>query len=373
LLYTFASGVGGSSSLHLISTQIAQLEALATKPDVMMVQTLQNDYIQTKAQADSFCANVTTYTTRALAAGVKLVIITGRPPKSEPTDISALNYAQSVLRNFAAITPGVAFLDFMSVLKDPLSTNELVASPFIGWRGLPDNSATSFAADVTGVHPSFLAGRALAPMVSELFKTLCRPARPKAFIAKVWDPTLDPFGNVLGRSGLMVGTSGTLNGVANAGVAGTDEGTFPNRSREWALTTENGITVTPTITIGADGFRRQRLTFSGTPSAAAKVGFVCNEYFAKPLARWSSEALLDFSSVTGIQAFEVNNIYAGSATQAFPSPLTESYFIKERAVAPYSRAGGGTYGFNINFYFKAGVAASGYVEVGRCGLFREPF
>ena len=74
--YTTAidTSLGGTSSSHLLTNQIAPLEALATKPDVVIVQTFQNDFIGTTANADSFLANFTTYSARALAAGVKLVV-----------------------------------------------------------------------------------------------------------------------------------------------------------------------------------------------------------------------------------------------------------------------------------------------------------
>jgi hypothetical protein len=50
------TGLGGSSSSNLISAQIAVLEAAPVKPDVVFVQSVQNDGLGSQANADTYFA-----------------------------------------------------------------------------------------------------------------------------------------------------------------------------------------------------------------------------------------------------------------------------------------------------------------------------
>lgn len=368
--------ITGSSSTSLLLSQLGTLQALAVKPDILFIQTFQNDFIATSANAVSFAANATSFMTQALAAGVKACVITGRPPKTEagvdvPRAITELN---RILRVFCRDTPGCHYLDFFPLLRDPTFANDNQASPNTNWRGT-SASANGYSTD--GTHPSTLAAYAVQQLVSDLTVSFgLKKMFSRANDGRIYARVNFPNGNVLGQNGAMVGTGGSLNGSANAGVAGQALGSYPESMQAWTITTNNGLVVTPTIVTGTDGIRRQRLTFSGTTTAQATATFGMNHFYGLATGNWNPEAFFEFNAVVGLQGFELlpqgGQSVGGLSTAAVLPTITRSMFVRGRQVN-YSGStnSGSTNAFNINFYFATGTAVSGAVDVSSVGLFLE--
>ncbi len=360
----FVSALGGSSSSHLLSTQLAQLQALTVKPDLLVVQSLQNDYIGTSANADSFAANVTTYVTAALAAGVKCVAVCGHPPKSSVPDVAqAVLRLNKILDNYCRITPGTYYIDTVSVWRAPPTA----AETGINWKGTAN---TSNAMSDDGTHPTGLAGRALAPLFLPLMQRLARPVSVMPAVAQNYDNTNWQFNNVLGLDGLMIGTNGQYNSVNNANVAGSAATAYAR----WNLTDGNGITATPTIVTGSDGYRYQEITLSGTASADATVRL--NRQYIENVASGSfiGEAVIEFENVVNIGRVHISlsNMPVsgfGSGTKALFS-IVSGRMLFRTAINTMSNSGFVNKDNSIDILIPSGTTVSGKVRIGRVGVHR---
>jgi hypothetical protein len=368
--------LSGSSSTSLLLSQLGTLQALAVKPDILFIQTFQNDFINSAALAASFAANATSFMTQALAAGVKACVITGRPPKTESgTDVPrAITELNRILRVFCRDTPGCHYLDFFPLLRDPTFANDNLGSPNTNWRGT-SGTANGYATD--GTHPSTLSAFAVQQLVSDLNASFgMKKMSSRANDGRIYDRINFPNGNVLGPNGAMVGTGGSLNGSANSGVAGQALGSYPESIQAWTITTNNGIVVTPTIVTGTDGIRRQRLTFSGTTTAQATVTFGMNHFYGLAAGNWNPEAFFEFNTVVGMQGFELvpqgGQSVGGLSTAAVLPTITRNMFVRGRQVNfSGSTNSGSTNFFRINFYFATGTVVSGSVDISSVGLFVE--
>lgn len=235
------TGLGGSSSSQLLIAsgatppQISVLQGLATKPDIVVVQTLQNDFMGSYANADTNVANVTSYTTQALAAGVKLVVICSRPPKSGTDNPSALVYANRQLEIFCRNTKGTLYLDVFGIWRRNGVAD--AAGAGIPYQGAA-NTATAFSDD--GTHPTPQAARAVAPLVVPILKQYARPIVPMPSANSAYDNVNAIYNNLFGPNGGMVGTGGLYNGVNNTNVAG-NSATAQDR---WELTDGSGVVAT---------------------------------------------------------------------------------------------------------------------------------
>jgi lysophospholipase L1-like esterase len=373
---TLTSAVGGTSSTHLISTQIAQLEALsaANMPDVVVVQSLQNDFFNTQVSADSFVDNLRQYATRALAAGVKLVALCARPPKSGVgTDVpSGIMAANRLLEKFCRDTPGCYFVDVFSVWRRNVYSEENAgASAKIDWFGTGITDPASYTVD--GTHPNFLASRAAASLFLPILQKFARPVTMMPAAAAAYDNTNFPYSNILGRNGLFDGTAGTLNGSLNTGVAGVSTGTRDF----WALTTSNGVTVTPTIVTDAQGYRSQQWALSGTASADALLSqSIAFALAAVDGGNFIIEARCELENVTGLKILQmVANAYQpiidGGTNQLFPDTFSGTLILRSPVIsAPAGFGGFSTFTTSLTATIKSGKTAAGNIRWSRVGWYR---
>lgn len=368
-------GDPGSPSAHLLTAFeaepaiITKLAAKAIKPDILFIQSIQNDSMANpKATLDTYVGNVTTFVAQALALGVKLVVIFPRPPYNGQigdTVVQGHNHVNRRLEEFARITPGCVFVNYLPLVRAASSAAENNgASSVVAWKGVNGQ----FTAD--GVHFYEMAQRAIAPLLVPILEAWAPPAVPQADTFRDWEDSAWPYGNLLGRQGMCynyAGVSGKLNGADNAAVA-----------TNWNLTTQNGITVTPTLTTGADGYPRQRLTFSGTATSEAVITFNTLFYGVGgeiAPAQWTMEALLDLAAVVGLKRWQFElqglvDVFSSELTYV-SSPVSESYFLRTLRDFPYENHGFSSKQVVLTLTFPTGSSPSGYVELGRVGLWRK--
>lgn len=367
------TAVGGTSSSHLISNQIATLEAAPAKPDVVIIQTLQNDSIASFTDADTFTANVTQYATRALAAGVPLVVICSRPPKeiggaNVPASVA---YANRKLEIFCRDTNGAFYCDVFGVWRRFSTADENNgASSKVTWKGTA-NTDNSYSDD--GTHPTFLAARAAAPLIEPVLRRVARPVTPMPSALIDFNPTTAPYNNALGRNGMMVGTGGQYNGVDNANVPGASA----TGTGRWFVTDGNGITATPSIVTGADGYAYLELTLSGTASALATIQARYSYSYDVPLADYIAECMVEIEALTGVKEVmfnTFNGVQLSTNANAnnnciLPANLTTKLHLRSKRQS-YQNTGSATRNNDFRIIVKSGSTVSGKVRFGRCGIYR---
>jgi len=371
-------GVGGSPASYLTTNYLsngnclAKLQAKTVKPDIVIIQSMQNNAMGSGVYTDlnpivqhyrDFCAG-------ALAAGVSLCVIFPRPPYNgaPATGVaSAHQLANNLLRQYADATPGVIFVDYLPSVKSTSDANENNgASSVINWRG---TGAGNFSAD--GVHPSTLTMRAIAPLLVPILDQFGRPVRPRACSFGAWDNSATGlnFNNVYGRDAMLVGTGGVYNGANNANVAGSNNA---DAARRWALTDGNGIVATPSLITHADGYQRQRLTLSGTASAAATVTLSLAFFADVTSGSYDLEALLDFTNVQGLTSWTAGMAAATLADENVSQvgALNDKYFLRSFAPVVFSNAGFSNKPVQLILNFANGATASGTVDFGRVGAWK---
>jgi lysophospholipase L1-like esterase len=363
IVVTMNTAAPGLSSSHLVSNQIAILEALATKPDVVIIQSLQNDFAGSAANAESLFANVRTYSERALAAGVKLVVICSHPPKSSVPDVAAaVGHLNRLIENYCLNTPGNFYCDVMGAwrAKGVADTNG------IAWQGTA-NTVDAYSDD--GTHPGVLAARAAAPLIEPVLRRYARPISPVPFAVVAYDNTNYPYGNVLGLQGAMVGTGGQYNGVDNTNVPGASA-TVRNR---WEVTDGNGVTATPLIVTGSDGYRYLQLTLSGTATANGSVTAATSFAYIVTSADYFAELVTECQNLTGItgvradfQAIQTMDL-AGSGNSVLTLNGRQHW---RTPIINYSSTQFSLKTNQIVINFKSGQTVSGVIRIGRVGIHR---
>lgn len=293
--------VGGTTSATMLSTQLPQFQVTPT--DVAFIWTGYNSTPNSLATAITEAANITNTAAGCLAAGASLVVIMGQSWRvsGNPQWIETVN---TLTRDFANNTPGIAFCDVSGYIMDPTSLSTTAIAP-----------RTNYSAD--GVHPSGNCIRvAIAPLIAPILEAIARRRLPRASTyGAVFSPTAAPDVDLLGGAGLMLGTSGQLNSVNNAAVAGVSS------AFRWNIIPSNAeVVVTPSIVTGADGFLRQRLTLSGTTTAARSITFQCQPTTAAPdngntANLYDIELCADLTGVTGL----MDLILSGPTNYQFPA------------------------------------------------------
>lgn len=363
-------GVGGTSSSDLLTTQLPQLLSLNPKPDIVYVQTAQNDAIATLANAVALSANLTSFATQALAAGVRLVILCPVPPKTGVgSNVKSKDAFNRILEKFASATPGAVFIDYTSLWADPAGIN---GAGILAWRGT-DGTTSGYSSD--GTHPSQLGCRMVAQKLATIFQRVMRPIYPRTCLATLFDATNNPDGNLIGQNGMFIGTSGNYNTVANPLVAGVAEA---GSALGWNVSDVNGVIATPSIVTDSDGFRGQRLTFSGTASANATIALTYSFSRDVPSAQYSAECSLALNNIVGLNGFDFLSgcgHVLGDAVSATAKPLPDNYtgkmLLKTRRAITFSNSGSATKTQSVRFRFLSGVSPTGSVDISRIGIFRE--
>lgn len=365
-------GVGGTVSSHILTNQLPLFEASiaggAPLPDIVAIQTHSNDSITTAANAATFAQNQITFANTVLAMGVPLVFICSALPKNNDAVQAARMAINSILQRYADVTPGVIFFDWfsLSVNPDNLSTGNALWNPIPALQG--------YSSD--GIHPTVNACFAAGRLIAEALDSVVGRVAPRRMLnARYASTNADTRAhNMLGPEGNFLGTGGQLDGVDNAGVAGTAN-TVNNR---WQITGVAGVTIVPSIVTDAFGVRKQRLVFSGMPSAN---GSIILRYFHNflPVAQgvFAAQAVLDFTDIAGLNGFAMNagaQIQSGlQNTTGVPGSIpTHSgrWFLRGLRAPAVRASSGGSLTYDISFNVRNGVPLTGAVEVSQCAWYQ---
>jgi hypothetical protein len=283
--------------------------------------------------------------------------------------IQAYGEFNRMMRNFADATPGVYFVDVLQYFLDPTSSSYAPIGGSAGAAGAVTNE---------GLHPSVTGASVSYAAFQEVFSQLARIRRPRALAQnEVWNSTNAPRGNILGTKGLMLGTNGTLDSVANAGVAAG-----------WAVTSPNSVTVTPSIvtsTYIAGGYNMQKLALSGTPGANSSLQMQCTVYGPSQFAtttKWAVEVVVRMNNTVNVGTPSINPVAPGngahgnapiggnSVIAACSAAPTGDYHLFLYEGAPLITDSGATqWQPIISFSCFNGLAVSGSVEIGFVGIF----
>lgn len=362
--------VGGSSSSDMVTTQLPQF--VANPADVAWLWSGYNSTPSSLATAITEAANITNTAAGCLAAGAKMVIIMGQSWRGtgSPTWIDTVN---TLCRDYAMATPGVTFCDITPTIIDPTGSST-TAVPY------RTNYARSDA-----VHPSGKCVReGIAPVIWPLLERIARKRLPRAaYYTGMFHATNSPDAEVLGGNSLMLGTGGAIAGGSNSSVAGSHT---IDSGGGWNLVSAsvNGITITPTITTGPDGFKKQRLAFSGTVGGGGATVTLSlyaitaggNTNGGNSARLYDAECLIDLVGVTGLNDISISSLGittqlpsqgTSGAEHVYPDATTETQFLYTTYPLT-STAGNG--GMDVVFYFTAGKVTAGYVEIGRASVKR---
>jgi hypothetical protein len=374
----YASGgmmfaVGGQTTAQILSTQLPQIEART--PDLLFEIGGSNDGMSTNGVADASMANRQDLVTGAIAAGVKKVIMLPMPPNNAtPFPRSVYDYFNTTLKAWADAQDRVEWLDIYEDMRNPA---ELTNARFM-------LATDAFGGDTyDGVHFSLgwqlRTGNEIKPYLDTL--GLDGIASTIDQLPGAYDPATSAVGDyVNGDEAQFLGTEGRMNGVLNAGVAGTSQ--WSNHTR-WSLNTTAGFTVTPTKTT-VDGQAAQQGVLSGTPSADGYFemrweGYMFGGVNNGDTSRlFLAEALLDLENVTGLYGVSIaaNNLTGFDLVHAtdtysdshrFPANYTDRLLLKtprQQTISTDSAS------LVIRGYVKSGVAVSGTFRLSRTAIVR---
>lgn len=348
----------GTTSSNLLTVQIGLLEALEVKPELMIVHTTQNDALSTYAFAEASASNVTTYCDRALVSGVKNIIIAGHPPRFDMGTPSVLQYLNRILSSYADNTGGVHFLDVLSLWR-AVPTGEDSEAGYIDWKA-------DYSDD--GVHPTSTASKELGALLIPILRPLVQSKELQPVTASEYDDTTTQYSNVLGATGLILGTSGLYNLVANPNLAGVDAGKW------WLLaddTDAGGVTATPSIVVGDDGYNLQQLDLSGTSASDFTIELVCPFITAVSEGRFILEAILHLNDVVNVDSIEfgVDTVFSVLDITVDNHHLEGENKLHINLEKTTSSSGYRTLALKLNI--KAGVTPSGIIQIGHAGIYRQ--
>lgn len=361
-----AYSVSGSVSGDILATQLPAFQAAIAGgtplPDICMIQTHSNDFFNAGG-ALSLAQNQITLANTLLDMGVPLVIIGSALPKTNGGSQSGRMEINSILRRFADLTSGVVFFDWFSQAVDP---NAPTASAFSPWNPVFEGYSTD------GVHPSggatFFAGKMIADMLTNIVgkvqpRTMANIRYANTNADTRWD-------NLLGPEGNFQGNGGQLNGVVNAGVAGTAN----TQNNRWQITSPAGVTVTPSIVTEPNGHRKQRMVISGTPSADGTILLNYNHNLLPiTAALFERQAILDFTDIAGVRNFNALGMFGPRfdppPNGVFPTH-SGRWFVRDLNPVEISSVGGANYGVQLEV--RNGVPVSGTIDVSRCCVFQVP-
>lgn len=356
-------GVGGTTSAQMLADQLPQIEA--RPPDVLFIQTHQNDNIAILSDVTAQAPNTENTALGALAAGVKLVVILSCPPhnsRSGATRAKALAGLNERFARFALATPGVIYLDTLGVLLDPTAAS----TTLVPYRGSAAPTAFgSYSSD--GVHPTAMGCKAQAPLIADVLRMIAPMRHPRAVVfSGGYDGTNNPKGNLLKDSGFFTGTGGKLNGATDANVAAN-----------WELTANNGVTVTPSLVTDALGYPAQRLELGGTATATAtvelKLGSVPSYVSPSPgPGDFELECQARLNELAGAEYIRASAGMGGVSTFA-DSPVgveavTQEIFLASRR--PAQIGSGSSFGFSFRVVIPNGVSPTGSIDISRFGVWR---
>lgn len=367
----FGFAEGGKTSAYILANQVPRLEAMAAAgqpiPDGLFFALGQNDAIVDAGRADASFANVKACLDRSLAAGVKTIAVMGAIPYNgmSGTDrASALDRFNALQRKYCAVTPGLEFLDVLSLFKDNSGAAEAMSPPEVRWRGALGSSGGT---GIDTAHLAALAGRLAGKPLADILRRVLPPMSWPSMQAVDFDATKNPYGNYLGKRGMFLGTGGTINDTTSANIPAN-----------WQLTYDAsaGITVTPTIVTDTFGQRRVRLEVSGTPTTSGVIGLFTQLSTAAPAGGYMLSGIAEKIGVVGLAGLSLSGprVNIGSnqnTTNIIPGALTEVWSPRSPRPTYFANDfSGQTFAWSTAYV--AGVPISGALEiVGRTAFVRE--
>jgi hypothetical protein len=361
----FSSAVGGTLSSNLLEQedehppQIDALLALGTKPDLMIIQTTQNDSLFSNESAVTVASYVTSYATQILAAGVKNVIIAGHPPNLAGSNsrILVTEYLNRILSGFANITEGVFYIDTLGQWR-AIPTTEDSTLLATGWR-------SGYSED--GTHPVTKAMYETSKSLLEILRPMVQPRLIESTVAVEYIDAADSYTNVLGANGLVLGTNGVYNTVTNSNVAGisTDSGDH------WDITDGNGVVATPSIIIGEDGYNYQQIVLSGTATADISVVVRKISQMAVTIGNFKGEGILHLNDITGVDSIRYDDGVSYSTVTSDGLDLVgdhKLHIVRYGIVETAQWAGNSP---AVTLSILNGNSPTGTIQLGRVGVYRQ--
>jgi hypothetical protein len=375
---TYANGgqmfaVGGTQTDHLVATQIPQF--VLRPADIGVIVSGYNDLTGGSLTLTQTKANIQSAMTSMFAAGALWIVLCGQTPTGGGHGVAA-QQLNNWMRNLAANSPFIFFIDVSGILADPTA-----ASPNFLYRGPATGAFGSFTTD--GTHWSGTAKRLLAPLVVPILQLVAPERLPRHRInTGIYDPAAAPYADILGDAGNCLGTSGI--GYAftfDPGVPGTG-------ATDRLSTTSNGLSggalANSIVTDATDGHRMLRITPSGTLGAGA-YGNANVNYNPNANANLNNsdntrvctvEAEIRLNGVTGfvepfIRLNNDNTLVTTPLAEAtydtsagYPNTTTETLFLYTTFPIPVPGAASNPF-FTLVLAFRDSVTLAGTIDIGR--------
>jgi len=364
--YVFARG--GETTQDLAR----QLPLIQQKtPELLVVQIGTNNGFGSLADSNTRFAEVTSFLTGVVDAGVRHSFVFPVPPKgitNSATVVRLTNEYNKRLENYCKADPQkLTFFDNYEFLVDP--TNEFYR-PFGVYDGSTENSVTT-----DGTHPSTFGSFRVSNKVEDTLLNDLPVMRFKAMNpGDAWDGTNNIRGNLLGRNGIM---------FSEAGSTGLSTG--------WTLTNGTGISAIPTRVASEayNGYTMQKLAISGTPTSntdqirLSYSGFNTS-FFNRGLTGHNFELVfrpisfsklhlprVDIQILGGSHGTDIFTIGGGGGSGGMPAklcPVQDGYFHTYSTRTIVANSGNNQFQIFVTINGLSGVPASGELEIGFVGL-----
>jgi hypothetical protein len=364
--YVYA--IGGKTTAQIYSEQLPQI--IARPPDILFLNGGTNNAYTTIADLDQAATDLQNVAAGAIGAGVKEVFIYPILPKTTnqwstvmgTTGLTVAQGHQYINMKMSAYAKNTAKVYYVN--PDPFMTmnNNIYYTSKLGYL-------------IDGTHVATLGAYAQRDLYQfPLFNRVRLVTNP----SNSWNSQM-MYGNVLGTSGSMWATGGSLEGVSGNSAIALD----------WNLTNNTGLTVVPSI-VTVDGVKKQRLTISGTPTLnTGTVRFSITKlnsaYFTGANSTWDGEIQLDITNFTNLftpsfvfsalggTTYTVNGIgpSTGSTPQYNFAPANTTFTLYPYNTTTVSATSACT-GFTLYIELNGlvGYEASGTIDISSAGIFK---
>lgn len=350
----FAVALGGSTTEDLLNRQTDLV--VARPPDISFMCPGQNDNIVDAASAEASVARITASADRIRKAVSTGLIVQGLLPKgiiAGGARVEALSMANAMLRANMSAMPGVEFADVLSILKDPTGANEVAANPSVPFKAGYSGDQVHFSPD---------GSRAIAALYARIFRKLVGERQLVEIAARDYSQAY-PWGSYFGgRRALMMGTGGTINGTASNDVPAGWVINYP---------TDGGLTLVPSIVVGADGYRRFVMSWTGTATEEVVLTMRAENGQPCEAGLFGAEMLADHTAVEGWGVnFNTPICNVGNETWDLTGPITGTRLFRSPRRVPFSN-GFATKAMTISALIRSGRAPKGSIGVYRASMTRQ--
>lgn len=368
---TYASGgqmfAVGATTINGANGLVAQLPNFAARPsDIAFVGAGWNDVLGADSP-ETIVANLSSAINTLFSTGARHVVLLGMTPYNVATSTSAhkFNRTDKLIRALCDTTPYLHYVDPFSTLGSPT----LTANPW-SYR----NSVAPGAGTSDGTHWNSHGGRLMAPQIADILRRIGVPERVARLMPSlgIYNPSTNPYANMIGDTGNMLGTAGFYSGGGTvAGTATQDR---------LIVTVAGGVTITPSIVTAADGERKQRFTLGGVGGANTNIAVT----FAQDQAtnngdttrRMDFEATVELTGVTGLtdmfirctagSAYNSPSMMSSDAKNEDSAARTETLLLRTTYPIPVPATGSpASFTFNALFTADAARPVAGTIDISR--------